>query len=204
MRLIRQAAKIRRRAIAANRSHPEDGLIRPTYPKGMKRKMPAEYRDRLRGVLKTRRGRKAERRRRLFWGTPYPTEIAEFGGSGRRVPMAGMGRTTEVMIAPKRGARPRRIRGSWAGAFDSSGRVIYLFTKRGLPPKPRWRFVGYAAETHYLPTAAIEKAGSHKRGKYWVHEHADEGGKWPKVFQDQWGNFRYGKGTYKIGKWIRK
>jgi hypothetical protein len=203
MRLIRRAASIRRRAIASNRGHPEDETPRMVYSKDLKRRMPAKYRHMLHGVLRTRGGKAALAKFRKFWGIPYPTELLMLPGNLRK-PLVGMGRTPEVVLADSPGGRTRKLRGSWTGAFDPSGRQIFLLTKKGLPKRPQWKFVGYAAETHYVPTKGMEMAGSFKRGKYWVHEHSDEGGSWPKVYRDQNGNFRYGRGTYHIGKWIRR
>jgi hypothetical protein len=49
----------------------------------------------------------------------------------------------------------------------------------------------------------MENAGTFKIGKYWVHEHDDEGGKFPEVYKDGAGNFIYAPGTMRIDEWLR-
>lgn len=173
---------------------------------------PQHWGNALKSVQVNAQGRKALAKFKKFWGLRAPTQIELIEGTkGKARFLVGMGYSPNVVLASrpnKRGENVKRIktkkvRGRFAVACDPAGRRIYLIRKKRGPIGKKLRFVGYAAETHYIPNRRVEKAGSFKRGKHWVHSHADEGGRFPKVYRDSSGNFIYGPGTYRIGKWIR-
>jgi hypothetical protein len=90
-------------------------------------------------------------------------------------------------------------------AFDTTGRKVFILSNGSQQSFGKnLRFVGFARESHYIPTRDMEKAGSFKKGKYWIHKHDDEGGRFPKVFKDAAGNFVYAPGTLRIGEWMRR
>ncbi len=130
---------------------------------------------------------------------------------GMNLVMVGMGRTPEAYLrtAPK-GVRGEKTKlgGKWIVACDTSGRHILILSGKKI--KGALRFVGYAPETHYIPTDDVERAGTHKAGKHWRHLHSDDGGKFPKVYADRNGkldkdsNLVYAKGTYSVTDWIRR
>lgn len=188
---LKRAAKARKRMIARNGGR---------------------WHEALRSVTGNARGRKALGKFRKFWGLRAPTKIELLEGTkGSTRFLVGMGYSPNVVLAARpnrrgenvKGIKTKKIRGRFAVACDPEGRRIYLIRKKRGAIGKRLRFVGYAAETHYIPNRRVEKAGSFKRGKHWVHSHADEGGRFPKVYRDSSGNFIYGPGTYRIGKWIR-
>jgi hypothetical protein len=147
---------------------------------------------------------------RRFWGLRRPPQVQKFeapGFSGGSTTLVGLGWVPELGIASRRGGHVRRIKGGrkWRLATDAGGRRLWVFRGRSMRARrPQLKFVGYVAETHYIPTGPEERAGSFKRGRHWVHKHHEGGGKWPKLYQDQAGNLWYGKGTYRVGKWIRR
>lgn len=196
------------RVRAFNRRHAEDDLPKARYG-SLTREMPDEYRSALEGVKGRATGRKALGKYKSFWGLPYPTEILELDNDGPNVDLIGAGRTTGVYLTdaptPEQASKKWSIKKKGNVAFDTAGRKIFVLNNgsqkgfgKGL------KFVGFARETHYIPTNAMEDAGTFKSGKYWVHKHDDEGGKFPKVFKDRAGNFIYAPGTMRIGKWLRR
>jgi hypothetical protein len=211
-KLRARASEYRKRMIAANRHHAEDDLPKGKYNVAkLRRSMPESYRAKLREFEKTAEGRKALRRYRAMSGLPFPPEIkviAMPGPKNKKLFLAGVGKSPEVQIADgdeRHVRRVRKIKGRGHVATDASGKRIYILRGKNLnASKPRYRFVGHAPETHYVLSPGEEKAGAFKKGKYWVHSHLDEGGRWPKVFKDQAGNLVYGPGTYRVGKWIRR
>jgi len=206
----RKASKLRRRMISYNRSHSEDSLRKSfsrSELKELEERMPLEYRKNLKRVLSTKDGRAALKRYRKFWGLPFPTEIKiiETPGVKRasRV-LVGMGRSGKGGVFTD-GKREWHPKGTKYVATDASGRKIFLFTgKDSSVGKKRLKKVGKVEETHYVPTGPQEKAGTFKRGKYWVHRHDDAGGRFPDVFVDSAGNYEYGRGTYSVTDWIRR
>jgi len=173
--------------------------------------MPSDYRRVLERVLQTKEGKTALSRYRAFTGLPFPTEIKilELPGPKTKVKvLVGMGKSPEVQLADgdeKTATRVKKLKGSRIAATDAQGKRIYILSgRKGQASKAKLKFVGYAPETHYVLTRDEENAGSFKKNKYWVHEHKDESGRWPKVYVDQFGNFVYGPGTYRVGKWIRR
>jgi hypothetical protein len=157
------------------------------------------------GVENSAEVKKGTKKFTAFWGVS-PRKIRNVAGPN--LVLVGAGNTTGVYLtdAPTRkNAKDNWVEGGKTKIyFDTKGRKMVILGKgnqskfgKGL------KFVGYADETHYIPTRAIEKAGSFKAGTYWVHKHDDEGGRFPKVYKDLAGNFIYGPGTLRIGKWLR-
>jgi hypothetical protein len=170
--------------------------------------MPRDYRQAFEKISRSRAGKKALAKYRKFIGIPAPTNISTINDGSRGTKfLVGMGRVPMVLLADGPEGKHRKIkkiRGKWIGATNAAGTKIYLLKKssRG-PVGKKLKFVGYAPETHYVLTPAQEKAGSFKRGKYWIHKHGrEEKGKWPRVYRDSSGNFVYGPGTYRVGAWI--
>lgn len=216
-RVASHASACRARMVSANRTHSVDALPLPTYSPELQQEMPEEYRQWYRAILKDRTGRKALELSRKFWGVPYPPTIKAFNVGGKKMNfLTGMGWTNQVHVAksrpgtnnPARKVKRKKIKGHWDVGCSPDGRTIYILS--GSKEKRPWKFVGYAPETNYIPERELEEAGTFKAGAQWRHLHDDEGGEWPKVYADHGGrlgrftNFRYGKGTYRIGKWIRR
>ena len=208
-----RASEYRKRMIAANKYHAEDDHPKKKWNLAkLRRAMPKDYKEALWYVEnKLPEGRKALRRYRAMSGLPFPPEIKLIpmpGPKNKHVALAGVGKSPEVQIADgdeRHVRRVRKIKGRGHVATDALGKRIYILRGKNLnASKPRYKFVGHAPETHYVLSPGEEKAGAFKKGKYWVHSHLDEGGRWPKVFKDQAGNLVYGPGTYRVGKWIRR
>jgi len=193
--------------IGENRSHDEDLLKQKVDLGEYERTMPKKFRKLYEQVLSMKEGRKALDKYIEFWGIP-PTRIRVFkmpGPSDKAKVFVGMGHTGKggKIIAPD--GRKTRAKGVRFAATDADGRRIFLLTGKDSDAKsPQLRKVGVVEETHYVPTTAMEKAGTFKKNKYWVHRHDDEGGEFPEVFKDQAGNYIYGEGTYRINDWIRR
>lgn len=185
-----------------NRWHPEDAYAGTPKTRGLLKRASPQYRKRLKRRTSSREGKEALRRFRAFTGVPYPPEILNIPAPGNKT-MVGMGKAPEIVYHD--GRKVVRRKGSWFGVFNAKGRRIVLLNRRkGIPKHPRKRYLGRMVETHYILPKGVEIAGSFKRGKYWIHEHKDEGGRWPKGFVDQNGNIWYAPGTYRIGRWIRR
>lgn len=173
--------------------------------------MNGNYRRFVGEIKGSAKGKKALARYRKFWGLPFPPDLQEIendGKPGQRY-LVGMGGSPVAVLSDKpmgEKGKVRKIKGSFVVATDENGKRIYLIRKRnkGKPIGKGLKFAGYAPETHYIPTDAMEKAGTFKKGAYWIHKHSDEGGKWPKVYKDSSGNYVYGPGTYRVGQWIRR
>jgi hypothetical protein len=199
------AGVLRKRMISRNFSHPADGQKAGFNVRGYERDMPADFRRLYRKVKGSSTGRKALARYKKFWGI-MPTGITEVEvpwGEGETV-LVGMGKAGKGKIRLPSG-RTVGAKGSKTVACDASGRRIVLLSGRNKKGgKARLHEVGVAEETHYVPTPAMENAKTFKKGAYWVHRHDDDGGRFPKVFKDQAGNYVYGKGTYTVTDWIRR
>ncbi len=208
--LREKAVKARRKMIAFNRHHPEE-LTAKRWSKAEKEKlrsvMPKAYRKVLDRVQRSAHGRTALKAYELFWGIPYPPEITirKLGKDRKKTATVCLGISPAVFIAKKRGGKARKIAGKRRLAFDPRTRRLMIVnpSSRG-PVGQDLKFLGYAPETHYVPTQSMERTGTFKRGKYWVHKHDDDGGKWPEVWMDSSGNYLYGKGTYKVDRWLRR
>jgi hypothetical protein len=168
--------------------------------------MPRHYRNALRAALRLRHGRAALQKYREFWGLPFPTEISVHADNQAPHVVTGLGRSPKVILAPSRASRQRRVvTGRRVLAYEPGRKRLLIFDpKKRKPIGEKLRLVGYAVETHYIPTAGQEKAGTFKSGKYWVHKHNDDGGVWPPVYEDSEGNFIYGRGTYTVDRWLRR
>jgi len=175
--------------------------------------MPEPYKQALSNYAATKEGRKALSRYRKFWGVPYPVELDDYEipGPNKTVRMVGLGTTPHAYISGKpqgKGGRARRIKGPFLVVADANGKQVMLLRKRKSKQRRgnrrKKKFLGWVPQTDYVPSAALEKAGTFKRGKYWVHKHDDEGGTWPKAWQDQQGNIIYGPSTLRVDKWMRR
>jgi hypothetical protein len=186
--VLRRAAERRKKLVGQN---PDEGFV--------------SLLDRVR---KDPKGRKALARYKKFWGLSHPTEIKTLeipGPRNKTVFLVGMGRSPQVNLANgnSKGAVRKRVRGKFLAATDAEGKRIFMLSGRSSKDsKARTKFVGYAPETHYIPTDKMENAGTFKKGRYWVHKHDDDGGAWPVVKKDQAGNFVYEPGTYRVKDWI--
>lgn len=220
-KLLRQLASLRRKAstarqsmIAYNRLHKEDALARRWTAKEKDeflRRKPAWYRKQIASLKRTAAGRAALQAYEKFWELPFPPElqVRKLKNGKRRKDgvwiTTGLGRSPVVLLAAKRGGKVKKMHGNRLLALDPvSRRLLILNPKSKGPIGEKLKFVGYAPETHYVPTRKMELLGTFKKGKYWVHEHNDDGGVWPEVYQDSSGNFVYGKGTYKVDRWLRR
>jgi hypothetical protein len=211
-KLKAKATQYRKRMIAANKRHAEDALPKKKFnERALRNGFTQKYAEALAKVESTAEGRKALRRYRSFTGLPFPPEIKTLnlpGPKNKKVVLVGMGKSPEVQLADGdeyNVSKIKKLKGKRIAATDATGKRIYILSGRNAKAEDsKLKFVGYAPETHYVLTPGEEKAGTFKRGKYWIHSHADSGGKWPKVYQDQVGNFVYGPGTYRVGKWIQR
>jgi hypothetical protein len=152
--------------------------------------------------------KKGQKKFKSFWGVPV-NRVDLMRSPGKTKVLVSAGSTPGVYLSDcpreRAGCKQWKISGRRRIAFGTSGRRIYILARgsqknfgKGL------KFVGYAARSVYVPTKAIEKAGSFKKNRIWVHEHKDEGGRFPRVYQDRAGNFIYAPGTLRIGKWMRR
>jgi len=203
----RIASKHRKRMIAANRrKHPKRRKL------NFARAGHAHNRkfNNFDKITQSRSGKKALARYRKFWGIEFPTSVKQgrTPGSSNHEFLVGMGISPKVILAdgPKgKETRKWEVKGKRTLATNVTGtRMFVLSGKNSNDRSEKLKFVGYAPETHYIPTKKMENAGTHKKGKYWIHKHDDDGGRWPKVYQDSAGNFLYGPGTYSVTDWIRK
>jgi len=216
-RLRKKASVYRKRMIARNRSHFEDLLLgKPNRKKSRNRErkllgsMSARDRQRLQQLKGMRIGRKALQKHKQFTGIPLPTRIDELNdGRRKKTALVVMGTEPFVLVADgprNRHSKIRKYRGKWVATTTPNGKKIIIL-KNGRAGKgfgKGLRFVGWMPETHYVLNKRVENAGSHKRGKYWIHKHDDEGGKWPRASVDREGNIHYSPGTYRVGAWIRR
>ncbi len=191
--------------------HAEDDDPPPQYDGDLEERMPGNYRRQLEELKKSPEGRKALARYKKFWGIPFPTEIRTVevpGPKNKKMYLVGMGVSPEVHISEGKKKSPgkRKVRkGKRIAATTADGkRIVILSGKDSKATKQELKRLGFAPETHYVPTNQMEDAGTFKKGKYWVHLHSDEGGEYPPLYEDQAGNFWYGPGTYSVDKWIRR
>lgn len=172
----------------------------------VRRKKASGYSKYMTEAMRTRSGKKALARYRRFWGIKHPPTVKRYGSGGKTTVLVGLGRSPAVSIAdgPKgRAKKIRRIRHSGTLATDAGGRRLYILKSRGREPgKKNLKFLGWSPTVEYIPTRAIEKSGSFKRNRHWIHKFGEEGGSWPKIFKDKNGNYVYSKSSFKVGKWI--
>ncbi len=162
-------------------------------------------------VVKTKAGKNALARYRRFWGlkSPPAIKVLDVPGMPKNGVLVGLGRCPALSVAngPRGEAtKVKRSRHTGIVATNPSGTRLYILSgksaRRGGSRK--LKFLGYAPMTEYIPTKAMEKSGTFKKGKWWQHKHHDNGGKWPKIYKDSAGNIIYAKGTYRVGKWIER
>lgn len=206
---LKSKSKRTKRQRASNRSHPEDTLKFDFDENDFFSQLNPKAVQESQEIAKTSNGRKALSKYNEFIGFPVPVSVKKFKTPGKNKYLIGMGRSPVVLIADgpdKRSSKKiRKIKGRWTPAFDASGkRIVILKPRAGKNFGKGLKFIGWVPETHYIMTSKMEKAGSFKKGKYWVHEHDDDGGSWPKAYQDKEGNILYAKGTYHIDDWIRQ
>jgi len=207
-RLRKEASDKRIRMIAANSSdHPEPG----DFDYSDLPPMPTKYAMEIEDVKKLPDGGKAFKRYQKFWGLPFPTEIKHLevpGPKDKTIVLVGMGRSPEVQTstAPKGKKGKKKVsKKNRIAAVDASGKRIWILNgKDSKAGRQDLQDIGYVPETHYIPTGPMEKAGTFKRGKYWVHKHDDDGGEWPTAKMDQAGNIIYDESTYYVDDWIRR
>lgn len=176
-------------------------------PKYRPSRAPKKYRDMLARATRGSQGKKALSRFRKFWGISTPPTVIAEPGVKKNIVLTGLADTNGVYLADAPEGRETKkwvVRGKFMAATDAAGRRLFILRRKGLKKfgqKPK--FVGYARETHYVPTGEIERAGSHKSNRHWVHQHGrEEKGRWPKVFKDAGGNYLYAPGTYRVTQWI--
>ena len=166
------------------------------------------YHELLSKATRSRKGKDALKRYRKFWGLRAPVALKDMPGP-KNLTLVGMGSSPAVNLAdgPDKKRSKKIIRRRHNGmilATNSAGNRMWIVGKRGLPAKPRLTFAGWAPVTEYIPTPGMERAGTPKAKKHWVHRHDSGGGRWPKVYRDQSGNIHYGRGTFAVTDWIRR
>ena len=152
-------------------------------------------------------GKQALSRFKKFWSLKGVPSLKIL--PGKKMVLVGMGRSPAVTLAdgPSKKQSRKIVRRKHRGilAASPSGRRMYIITSaRGIPKKPRLKLLGWCPTTEYIPSKDLERSGTPKKGKHWVHQHTEGGGRWPKIYQDQSGNYHYGRGTYAVSDWIRK
>ncbi len=135
----------------------------------------------------------AARRYRQFWGVPH--EKVTKTGPGRKV-FVSLGRAPAITLASGPKARPgktKRVRLSRAILLTNiSGNRFWIWRKKSEIGRPV-KFLGYAKQTDYMPSASLEKRGTPKAGAWWQHQNGETGGNWPRVYEDKNHNLIYGK-----------
>lgn len=192
--------------IRENSTHPADGQKAGFDVRAYERDMPEAFRREYQRVKASPEGRQALARYKKFWGI-MPTEIKtlELPGGKQTKFLVGMGKAGKGGKIKTPDGRTTTAKGAKLVACDASGKQIMLLSgKNSRAPEAKLKEVGVVEETHYIPTGAQERAKTFKRNAYWVHRHDDDGGRFPKVYKDQAGNYVYGRGTYKVTDWIRK
>lgn len=213
-----KASAYRKRLIAANPRHPPQVMGARQACDMMSPQSRALYQK----LVKTRSGQKVARLFKAFWKLPCPptVKLMEGGPRGKTVPISGMGYSKVAHLSTKdrgqHGGKKTVIRGHWTVATEETGRHVLMLSSR--PISGKWKAVGFAPETHYIPYDDLERAGTHKKGLEWRHRHGVDDMKkgipktklhWPVVYADRGGkvdsasNFLYGKTpTAKISDWM--
>jgi hypothetical protein len=147
-----------------------------------------------------------------FWGVrPTAVTTRSLPGPKNKVKiMVSLGRCPALTLAngPKGRAtsqKRRRLSGCVL-ACDAAGKRLFVLNKRSRRVRGKGkRFLGWASVVEYIPTRSIERSGSFKSGKHWVHSFSDDHGKWPKAQEERDGTIALVGGTYRIaGKWLRR
>lgn len=181
-----------------------------------KKKRKPSYKSVLARVKKSKLGRKALGLYRKFWGLKEPSTIKVFDvpGKGKKT-FVGLGVSPALTLADgpnkERARKIRRYKKRGQLLSNAAGtRMWILYPKRKARKGGRKKFLGWAVQTEYIPNRNIEKDGSYKSGKHWIHthgqasEHEKVPGRWPKVYELPNGMIEYGRGTYRITDWIRR
>jgi len=192
--------------IGVNSGHPADEQKAGFDLRGYERNMPGGFKPLYQRVKSSPEGRKALSRYKKFWGVmPHELRVVELPGPEKQTRfLVGMGRAGRGKIRTK-GGKAVSTKGAKMVACDADGRQIILLSGRNSSaPQAKLKEVGVVEETHYVPTAELERSKTFKRNAYWVHKHNDDGGRFPKVYRDQAGNYVYGRGTYTVTDWIRR
>ncbi len=165
-----------------------------------------------------------KQRYKKFWKIAGPPSVKTLPGNLPGLKgtnwLVGLGYTKVALLSSGdkgvKGSKKRKVHGRWHVTTDGKGKQIFLLS--GNPVSGPLKQVGYAHETHYIPSADIEKAGTHKAGTYWRHIHGVDDEKrgvpksklkYPPVFADRNGkvdaksNFFYGKTPLgKVTDWM--
>lgn len=164
------------------------------------------YETAYRRLKKRRTGRRVLSRFRKFWGVDDPPKLKVIGSGPGNIDLVDLGTCPHVNLADGPHGRSRRrwkIKKRGILACNPSGTRLYVLSGKTVPGKPK-RFLGYCPMTEYIPSVEIERMGSFKKGRHWQHEHNERGGRWPKLYSDGRGNIIYGRGSYRVGKWIER
>ena len=180
----------------------------------MKRKKHGKgsFNETLKLVQRTRKGRRAVSRFKRFWFSGGKSSIPairmiDVPGVGKTEPYVGLGKSPAIYVAdgPKnRHTKIRKIKRRGILVADARGKRLVILSGRTAKGPRKLKRLGYIPQTDYVPFGDVEKSGSFKAGKHWQHSHSDDGGKWPLAHTDQAGNVWYSRGTFTVGKWIRR
>lgn len=158
-------------------------------------------------ATRTKQGKAAAARYKKFWGIP-PAQVKTYKGAVKGMAViASLGRSPGMYIANgplSKATTITRTKHNGTLATDANGRRLMVLVGRHAPDLKSLKPVGYAASTEYIPTRAMEKAGTFKKGARWIHHHSESGGHWPRLYRDRYGNYVYSTGTYRVGEWIRR
>ncbi len=165
-------------------------------------------------VRATKAGRRVWSIANRFWKLKEPVAITAMKLPRRYrndVPLAFLGQVPEVKVANgKKGQATRestlRLTAKHVLVGDHTRKKFAIINlAKGLPDRPRLKQIGWASQTDYLPPRDLINSGSPKSNTLWEHKHSDEGGRFPKLFQDQNGNLFYGPSTFAVkGLWLRR
>ena len=152
--------------------------------------------------LNSKKAQSAVNRYNKFWGVSQPQDVKTVTSPAEKI-LVGAGKTTGIYLADGNDIKFGKRRDIY---FDDAKKPKLYVLAPGSQASfgKNLREIGRARETHYIPTKALEKAGSHKKNTYWIHKHDDDGGKYPKVYKDAAGNYIYGTGTLRIGEWMER
>ena len=160
--------------------------------------------------LPTRRIRAGLKKFRQFWGiAPRRVRRLSRRGLPPGLVMVSLGRCPGLTVAdkPRKSAkRARRIalRGATL-ASNSTGTRLFVLLSKPLPSPYKSGPLGYAVESEYIPTRAMENRGTHKKHRHWVHKHHDKGGRWPRVSYSKASRLlTYAPASYRVGEWIER
>lgn len=173
------------------------------------RKTRRSFKTLLASALKRPQGRKALKRFKSFWGLKAPCSL-RLTADGKQTPvLVSLGRCPCLEIADAPEGKHKRIRRVRMGGYLASnpqGTRLFVIRnlKRGLSKGAR-KPLGFVAAAEYVPTTAMERAGTFKTGATWHHSFGkDEKGRWPRAWSDKNGNVIFGASTYRVaGRWLQ-